>query len=102
LREIFGAVGPTRRESLALIRSFLIDFAVSDPRASPFVQKFFCASFASHHVDSRTKICAHRREICSCAVPTTHDRGCKEVLIPSMFLQHARNARATLLGVCLL
>ena len=84
-RKIFGDGGPTQRESLALIRSFLIDSGASRPARKPNCAKYFCAAFASHHVDGREKFCAHARDFNSCAVPMAHARRCKKSLFHRCF-----------------
>jgi len=84
-RKNFGGGGPNRRESLALIRSILIDSGAARPARKPNCAKLFCAAFASHHVDSGAKICAHRREIILCTTPTAPYRRCKKSLFHRRF-----------------
>ena len=84
-RKNFGGGGPTHRESLALIRSFLIDSGASRPACKPNCANFFCAAFASSHADGREKYCAHARDFRSRAAPTAHARCCKKSLFHRCF-----------------
>jgi len=81
----FGGGGVVRRESLALIRSILIDSGASRPARKPNCAKYFCAAFASHHVNSGTKFCAHARDFYLRAAPTAHAHRCKKSLFHRCF-----------------
>jgi hypothetical protein len=85
LRKNFGVGGAARRESLALIRSILIDSGASPPARKPNCAKYFWAAFASHHVDNGTKFCAYARDFCSRAALTVHARRCKKSLLHRCF-----------------
>ena len=55
LAEEFGSGEHARRESLALIRSFLIDSGRSQALREASCAKIFCGWFALHHTNSDAK-----------------------------------------------
>jgi len=73
------------RESLGTDSLVLIDSVTSRPARKPNCAKFFCAAFASHHVNSGAKFCAHARDSRARAAPMAHAGRCKKSLFHRCF-----------------
>jgi hypothetical protein len=85
-----------KRESIRTDSLIFDRFRALRPARQPNCAKYFCAAFASHHVNSGTKFCAHARDFYLRAAPTMHARRCKK----SLFHRRYCNMRAMCAQLC--